>query len=95
MCAWAFAKVAVRDAQLLRLFADEALVKYAELNGQNLRLASIGAGAREGLGRSWEGGAEGGLLGSWRKLRSWGICGLGDSVVILGEGRAKHIGGVV
>ncbi|CAK9033070.1 Catechol O-methyltransferase [Durusdinium trenchii] len=36
MCAWAFAKVSMRDARLLHLFADEALEKYAELNGQNL-----------------------------------------------------------
>eukprot|EP00931_Biecheleriopsis_adriatica_P085933 TRINITY_DN6069_c0_g1_i3.p1 TRINITY_DN6069_c0_g1~~TRINITY_DN6069_c0_g1_i3.p1 ORF type:complete len:984 (+),score=175.51 TRINITY_DN6069_c0_g1_i3:75-2954(+) len=36
MCAWAFAKVAARDGPLLRLFADEAMEKYAELNGQNV-----------------------------------------------------------
>ena len=36
MCAWAFAKVAMRDAQLLNRFADEALRKYTELNGQNV-----------------------------------------------------------
>ena len=39
MCAWAFAKVALRDAQLLNRFADEALRKYAELNGQNVPLS--------------------------------------------------------
>ncbi|CAE8704030.1 unnamed protein product, partial [Polarella glacialis] len=36
MCAWAYAKVAARDGPLLRLFADEAMHKYSELNGQNL-----------------------------------------------------------
>lgn len=30
----------MRDAQLLHLFADEALEKYSELNGQNLILGS-------------------------------------------------------
>ena len=33
-------QVAMRDAQLLHLFADEALEKYSELNGQNLILGS-------------------------------------------------------
>eukprot|EP00927_Polykrikos_kofoidii_P045764 TRINITY_DN3986_c0_g1_i3.p1 TRINITY_DN3986_c0_g1~~TRINITY_DN3986_c0_g1_i3.p1 ORF type:complete len:971 (-),score=180.16 TRINITY_DN3986_c0_g1_i3:83-2995(-) len=36
MCAWAFAKVACRDGRLLRLFADEAVERFAELNGQNI-----------------------------------------------------------
>jgi len=36
MCAWAFAKVAQRDGRLLRLFADEALGRFGELNGQNV-----------------------------------------------------------
>ena len=31
-------QVAMRDTQLLHLFADEALEKYTELNGQNLIL---------------------------------------------------------
>lgn len=34
----------MRDARLLHLFADEALEKYAELNGQNLTLGMLGTG---------------------------------------------------
>lgn len=36
MCAWAFAKISSRDAPLLCLFADVAVSRYGELNGQNI-----------------------------------------------------------
>lgn len=36
MCAWAFAKVHCRDMHLLRLFGNEVVERFAQMNGQNI-----------------------------------------------------------